>query len=146
MYQKKVWSKGDVITSAALNNMENGIGKLDADLESLKQSPPELSAGTVTSLPAGQSPTAQIVNGVLHLGIPAGEKGDPGTTGSKGEKGDPGATGPAGAKGDKGDKGDSGLSVTAITLVKDASGDITGGTATLSNNSTVNITITEQGA
>lgn len=41
-----------------------------------------------------------------------------------------GATGPAGA------------SITAIEFVKDATGNITGGTATLSDNSTIAITIT----
>lgn len=73
------------------------------------------------------------------------------TPGPKGDKGDTGATGPAGAKGEKGDKGEPGAtgakgadgkSVKAIALNKDASGAITGGTATLSDNSTVAITVT----
>lgn len=49
-----------------------------------------------------------------------------------------GSKGSTGAKGDKGDKGES---VTAITLTKDADGNITGGTATLSDNTTVDIAI-----
>ena len=54
----------------------------------------------------------------------------------KGEKGDQGPAGAAGAK------GDTGASVTAINLVKDASGAITGGTATLSDGTSVAITVT----
>ena len=89
---------------------------------------------------------------------PTGAKGDKGDTGAagatgaqgpKGDKGDTGATGPAGAKGDtgaagaQGPKGDTGASITAISLVKDSTGVITGGTATLSDNSTITITIEE---
>ena len=43
--------------------------------------------------------------------------------------------------GAKGDTGDTGASVTAITLYT-AEGAVTGGVATLSNGSTVNITVT----
>lgn len=86
-----------------------------------------------------------------------GEKGDQGPAGAAGAKGDTGETGPAGptgpagAKGDTGAKGepgaagakgDAGASVTAINLVKDASGAITGGTATLSDGTSVAITVT----
>lgn len=45
-------------------------------------------------------------------------------------------------KGDKGATGDKGVSVTAISLTKDANGAITGGTATLSDNTSVAITVT----
>lgn len=48
---------------------------------------------------------------------------------------------PTGGAGTKGDKGDTGASVTAIKLTKDAQGAITGGTATLSDKTTVNITV-----
>lgn len=58
------------------------------------------SVGSVTSLPAGSTPTIEnlgtLNDVVLSFGIPKGDKGD---------KGDTGATG---AKGDKGDKGDPG--------------------------------------
>lgn len=43
----------------------------------------------------------------------------------------------------KGPKGDTGASITAISLTKDSTGAITGGTATLSDNSTITITIEE---
>lgn len=56
-----------------------------------------------------------------------------------GPKGDTGATGPAGAKGDK---GDTGATISAINFTKDSTGVITGGTATLSDNTSIAITIT----
>lgn len=76
----------------------------------------------------------------------------------KGPKGDPGETGPAGATGPKGDKGDTGAkgaagangtdgkSITAIALTTDESGKVTGGTATLSDQSTIEITVSQAGA
>lgn len=77
-----------------------------------------------------------------------GEKGEQGPAGAKGEAGSVGPTGPvgptgaAGAAGAAGAKGDAGASVTEIKLVKDASGVITSGTATLSDGTSVPITIT----
>lgn len=79
---------------------------------------------------------------------PQGPKGDPGATGATGAKGDKGDPGAAGAKGDKGEtgatgaKGADGKSVTAIALTADSTGKITGGTATLSDNSKITITVT----
>lgn len=70
-----------------------------------------------------------------------GEKGEKGDTGSKGDKGDTGEQGIQGEPGAKGDKGDTGASITSITLTKDDAGSITGGTATLSDGSTVDITV-----
>lgn len=60
----------------------------------------------------------------------------------KGQKGDKGATGATGAKGEKGEKGADGKSVKAISLTADSSGKITGGKCTLSDNSTLTITVT----
>lgn len=68
-----------------------------------------------------------------------GEKGDAGAPGAKGDQGEPGTPG---AKGDKGDQGAVGLSVTAINLIKDDTGAITGGEATMSDQSKVPITVT----
>ena len=62
--------------------------------------------------------------------------------GEKGDTGSAGATGATGAKGDPGVKGDAGASITAINFVKDSSGAITGGTATLSDGNSINITVT----
>lgn len=96
-----------------------------------------------------------------------GEKGDTGETGpqgpigpkgDKGDKGDIGAQGPAGQNGAQGPKGDTGAqgpagqngaagadgkSVTAITLTTDETGRVTGGTATLSDESTIRIIVTQ---
>lgn len=74
-----------------------------------------------------------------------GEKGDTGPQGPKGDKGDTGAQGPQGAKGDTGATGPTGAagkSVKALSLTKDSSGAITGGTLTLSDDSTVTVTVT----
>lgn len=85
--------------------------------------------------------TAEKLN-ALEQGVaneqvgPAGPKGD---TGPQGPKGDPGADG---AKGDKGDPGAAGKGVKSLALTKDSSGVITGGTLTLSDDSTVNVTVT----
>lgn len=76
---------------------------------------------------------------------PQGAKGDAFTyddfteeqlAGLKGEKGATGSTGPQGLK------GDTGATITAISLTTDSAGVITGGTATLSDDTTVPITIT----
>lgn len=65
-----------------------------------------------------------------------GEKGDTGPAGPQGPAGAKGATGAAGAK------GADGKSVKAISLTADSSGKITGGKCTLSDNSTLTITVT----
>lgn len=81
-----------------------------------------------------------------------GPKGDPGETGPKGDKGETGAIGPAGPKGDQGDQGvpgangADGKSITAITLRTNEGGQVTGGTATLSDHSTIEITVSQAGA
>lgn len=54
-----------------------------------------------------------------------------------------GATGATGAKGNTGAKGADGKSITAIELTTNAEGAVTGGTATLSDNSTIQITVTQ---
>lgn len=68
-----------------------------------------------------------------------GNAGTPGKNGATGPKGDPGEVGP---KGEPGTAGADGKSVKAIALTKDDTGAITGGTATLSDNSTIAITVT----
>lgn len=65
-----------------------------------------------------------------------------GEKGAKGDKGDKGDTGAAGAKGATGAKGADGKSVTAISLTTDADGKVTGGTCTLSDSSSIAITVT----
>ena len=71
-----------------------------------------------------------------------GPKGDAGPAGPKGDAGPAGPKGDAGAKGANGSKGDPGLGVKAIELTTDGEGAVTGGTATLTDESTIDITIT----
>lgn len=72
-----------------------------------------------------------------------------GVQGPKGEKGDTGPQGPIGPqgeigpKGDKGDTGADGKSITSIALTTNAEGAVTGGTATLSDESIIQITVTQ---
>lgn len=75
---------------------------------------------------------------------PKGDKGDTGPkgdTGDTGPKGDPGVDGAKGAKGDPGAKGADGASIKSIVFTKGEDGAITGGTATLTNDETVAITV-----
>lgn len=77
-----------------------------------------------------------------------GTQGEQGPQGLKGEVGEKGETGIQGMKGDAGEKGESGtdgadgLSITAIELTVDIDGKVTGGTATLSDASTIPVTVT----
>lgn len=79
-----------------------------------------------------------------------GPKGDTGETGPQGPIGETGPQGPAGqdgaqgATGATGPAGVDGKSVTAIELTTDESGRVTGGIATLSDDSTIEITVTTQ--
>lgn len=70
-----------------------------------------------------------------------GPKGDTGETGPQGPAGQDGAQGATGATGPAGVDG---KSVTAIELTTDESGRVTGGIATLSDDSTIEITVTTQ--
>lgn len=72
-----------------------------------------------------------------------GPQGPAGPAGVKGDKGDKGATGVTGAQGPAGQKGADGKSVKAITLTTNTEGAVTGGTATLSDDSTIQITVTQ---
>ena len=85
--------------------------------------------------PKGDAGTA----GAAGAAGPKGDAGPQGPIGPTGPKGDQGETGPAGAAGAK---GATGAHVTAITLTKDSTGAITGGTASLSDGTSVPITVT----
>lgn len=101
-------------------------------------------AYTPTEWKDGDIITAERLN-KLEAGVqneqvgPQGPKGDTGETGPQGPagadgaKGDTGATGPAGADG---------KSVKSIALTADSTGKVTGGTATLTDDFTVPITVT----
>ncbi len=111
-------------------------------------------AYTPTEWKDGDIITAERLN-KLEQGVqneqvgPQGPKGDTGDTGPEGPKGDPGEPGSAGPKGDPGAQGPAGAdgkSVKAIALTTDESGKVTGGTATLTDESTVPITVTTAGS
>lgn len=99
-------------------------------------------AYTPTEWKDGDIITAERLN-KLEAGVqneqvgPQGPKGDTGETGPQGPKGDTGETGPQGPAGADGAKGDTGATGPA-----GADGKVTGGTATLTDDSTVPITVT----
>ena len=72
-----------------------------------------------------------------------GDKGDKGDTGETGPQGPAGQDGEQGATGATGPAGADGKSVTAIELTTNAEGAVTGGTATLSDKSTIQIIVTQ---
>lgn len=77
-------------------------------------------------------------------GVPGkdGAKGDTGTQGPKGNDGAKGDTGPKGADGTNGAKGADAPKLTKIELKTDESGKVISGTGTLSDLTTVPITVT----
>lgn len=80
--------------------------------------------------------TADKLN-ALEQGVGAAKDG---ATGATGAKGDPGTNGKDGATGPA---GEAGVSITALALATDADGKVTGGTATLSDKTTVAVTVTQ---
>ena len=86
----------------------------------------------------GDTITAERLN-ALENGVQNEQVGPAGKDGAKGAKGDTGATGPAGKDGAKGADG---KSVKAIALTVDGDGKVTGGQATLSDNSKLDIDVT----
>ena len=112
-YTPTEWKDGDIITAERLNKLEAGVQNEQVG--------------------------------------PQGPKGDTGETGPQGPKGDTGETGPQGPAGADGAKGDTGAtgpagadgkSVKSIALTADSTGKVTGGTDTLTDDSTVPITVT----
>ena len=86
----------------------------------------------------GDTITAERLN-ALENGVQNEQVGPAGKDGAKGAKGDTGSTGPAGKDGTKGADG---KSVKAIALTVDGDGKVTGGQATLSDNSKLDIDVT----
>ena len=124
-YTPTEWKDGDIITAERLNKLEAGVQN-----EQVGPQGPKGDTGATG---------------------PQGPKGDTGETGPQGPKGDTGETGPQGPAGADGAKGDTGAtgpagadgkSVKSITLPADGTGKATGGTATLTDDSTVPITVT----
>lgn len=96
----------------------------------------------------GKVITAKLLTDITEfVEAQKGPKGDTGEQGPKGEQGEQGPAGADGAKGAKGDqgvqgpKGDTGATIQSIVLTKGADGVITGGTATLTDTTQVQITV-----
>jgi hypothetical protein len=126
-YTPTNWSAGDTITSTKMNKIEQGIkegstivGPAGSDGKSAYQ----------VWIDAGNTGT--------EADFIASLKGADGDTGPKGEKGDKGDTG---AQGNVGPAGEDGLKVKSAELTTDTTGKLTGGTLTMSDNSTVSVTI-----
>lgn len=83
---------------------------------------------------AGDEIKAEHVNNIIDDVVATDEKISSIPAGSQGPKGDTGATGA---------KGVDGLSVKALELTEDTAGKITGGKMTLSDNSVIDVTVTQ---
>lgn len=131
--------KDIVISSVAPNLKEVGwLQPLQNGTFKLKFYGPN---GWVDAASGVQGPKGdQGPQGPQGLQGPVGPQGPKGDKGDKGEKGDTGEQGPAGQNGAAGADG---KSITAIALTTDETGKVTGGTATLSDESTIKITVTQ---
>lgn len=87
---------------------------------------------TPTAWNTGDVITADKLNHI-EQGVSNEQVGPAGAAGPKGD---------AGAKGDTGAAGKDGVSITALALTADSTGKITGGKATLSDKSTIDVTVT----
>lgn len=94
-------------------------------------------AHTANEWKTGDTITATKLNAIENDLAAVGD----GEQGPKGDAGETGPAGPTGPKGDKGDAGATGASVKAIELEL-TNGAVTGGNATLTDDSTVSITVT----
>lgn len=123
-YEPTNWVKGDTISAERLNKLESGV-------ENEQVGPKGETGATGPQGPKGET-------GAQGEPGETGPQGEKGATGSQGEPGEKGATGAAGKN------GNDGKSVKAITLTTDSNGKVTGGTMTLSDDSTSAITVTEK--
>ncbi|AIM25758.1 hypothetical protein MEPL4_4c00310 [Melissococcus plutonius] len=86
---------------------------------------------------AGDEVKAEHINNIIDDVVATDTKIDKIPAGQQGPKGETGAVGATGAK------GADGLSVKALELVADATGKVTGGKITLSDESIVDVTVTQ---
>ena len=127
-YTPTVWANGDVITADKLNKLENGVANEQVGPAGPAGSAATVTVGSVTTGEAGTEVT--VINSgtesaaILDFVIPKGAAGTNGTDGA------PGAAGAAGA------------SIKAIELYTNEAGGVTGGKATLTDNSEITITVT----
>lgn len=126
LYNIKDGDLGSKVANGLQENFEQIVDALNGDFEASQ-----------VKFSDGQTFQQKLDNGTLK-----GDKGDTGATGAAGKDGATGAKGDKGDTGATGAAGKDGKSITAITLVKGADGSITGGTATLSDQSIIQITIT----
>lgn len=127
------WKTGDTISADKLNGMQltyvnSNISTGDAT-SSLDGALTLDSNGDLYQAAAGKQTLLGSFKG------PQGEKGDPGTAGVNGKDG------AAGAPGTDGKDGKDGLSIKSGTINEDKNGAVTGGTLTMSDDSTITLTL-----
>lgn len=124
------WKDGDTITADKLNNSQLTFSSTDVQ------------TGATTTQPDGT--LTLDINGDLYQAASGKQTLLVSLKGLKGDKGDTGAVGPTGPKGDTGavgPAGKDGLSVKSGTINEDKNGAVTGATLTMSDNSTLNLTL-----
>lgn len=139
-YTPTTWNNGDVITAEKLNKLERGVqneqvGPAGQDGVNGKDGvTPTITADATVDDGTG-TPEVTVTR--------SGEDSAPKFTFAfKNLKGAVGTSGKDGAAGANGTNGKDGLSISKIVLKKDSAGAITGGTATMSDNTTtVNIDV-----
>ena len=144
-------------------HMEGGLFRFHTSLEVDRPQASSSSFTVVAYVEEGHLKTinGQSIVGRGNIAIPKGDpgeqgpQGDVGPQGPQGPKGDTGDTGATGPKGDKGDKGDTGeqgpqgnpgvngKSIKSIELISNGT-TITGGTATMDDETVIQITVTTQ--
>lgn len=102
----------------------------------------ELKAIFITGAVPTEADFHDLIEGTQGEQGPQGLKGEVGEKGETGIQGMKGDAGTAGEKGESGTDGADGLSITALELTVDIDGKVTGGAATLSDASTIPITVT----
>ncbi|GEP72029.1 hypothetical protein FD12_GL001395 [Lentilactobacillus rapi DSM 19907 = JCM 15042] len=118
------WKDGDTITADKLNGSQVTFSSTDVE------------TGATTTQPDGA--LTLDVNGDLYQADAGKQDLLVSLKGLKGDKGDTGVAGPAGAVGPAGKDG---LGVKSGTINEDKNGAVTGATLTMSDNSTVDLTL-----
>ncbi len=138
MYTAHEWQKGEVITKEKMNALEQGVADASNTVAQPGAKGDKGDKGDTGA--AGTSATITGATATVDTGV-----------GTQAVTVTPGGTATARTfafafKNLKGATGAAGKSVKALALTKDAAGAITGGTMTLSDNSTVAVTVTTEEA